>query len=103
MRAKKHKLNISRITEQALLSVLDYLESQNNIKSSKFLNERSFLKESSVVPRAGLEPATNGDITRLVPANSPFLSISEIIKSIANYYFMENNSSKNIQNGVVLS
>jgi hypothetical protein len=57
-RARNHKLNISRITGQALLSILDYLESQNNEKGSKFLNERSFLKESSVVPRAGLEPAT---------------------------------------------
>ncbi|MDH5390565.1 MAG: type II toxin-antitoxin system CcdA family antitoxin, partial [Candidatus Bathyarchaeota archaeon] len=28
-RAGKHKLNISRISEQALLSVLDYLETQN--------------------------------------------------------------------------
>jgi len=57
-RARKRNLNISRITEQALLSILDYLETQNNETSSKLLNERSFLKESSVVPRAGLELAT---------------------------------------------
>ena len=32
-RARKHNLNISRITEQALLSILDYLETQNREKS----------------------------------------------------------------------
>ena len=47
-RARKHGLNISRITEQALLSVLDYLETQNNETSSKFLSAGSFLKESVV-------------------------------------------------------
>ena len=40
-RARKHNLNISRISEQALLSVLDYLESQNN-ESSDFLDKVSF-------------------------------------------------------------
>ena len=45
-KARKHKLNISRITEQALNSILDYLESPNKTESSKFLNSRSFLKES---------------------------------------------------------
>ena len=35
------------------------------------------------------------------PANSPFLTISKIIKSIVNYCFIENNSSKNIQNGAI--
>ncbi len=45
-----HKLNLSRITEQALTSILDYLETQNTTKSSKFLAEASFLKEDS---RAG--------------------------------------------------
>jgi hypothetical protein len=57
-RARKHKLNISRVTEQALNSILDYLETQNSRTSSDFLGEASFLKEGSVVPRAGLEPAT---------------------------------------------
>jgi len=46
-RARKHKLNISRITEQALLSILDYLETQNTQTSSNFLGEASFLKEGS--------------------------------------------------------
>ncbi len=34
-RARKHKLNISRISEQALLSILDYLESSKPINMSK--------------------------------------------------------------------
>ncbi len=33
-RARFHNLNLSRIAEQALLSILDYLESQNSEKSS---------------------------------------------------------------------
>ena len=43
-KARKHKLNISRITEQALTSIIDYLETQNQT-SSKFLGEASFLKK----------------------------------------------------------
>jgi hypothetical protein len=47
-RAKNQGLNLSRITEQALSSILDYVQPQNNSESSiKFLNERSFQKESS--------------------------------------------------------
>ena len=57
-RARKNNLNISRIAEQALISVLDYLETQNNEKSSKFLSAGSFLKES-VVDGAGFEPASS--------------------------------------------
>jgi hypothetical protein len=56
--ARNHNLNLSRISEQALISILDYLETQNNKQSSTFLSTGSFLKESVVVPRAGLEPAT---------------------------------------------
>lgn len=40
-KARKHKLNISRITEQALNSVLDYLETQNPQTSSQFLDKAS--------------------------------------------------------------
>jgi hypothetical protein len=29
-RARKHNLNLRRISEQALISILDYLEPQNN-------------------------------------------------------------------------
>ena len=57
-RVRKNNLNISRISEQALISILDYLEPQNNKPSSNFLSTGSFLKESVMVPRAGLEPAT---------------------------------------------
>ena len=46
--ARKHKLKISRITEQALNPILDYLEAQNQNESSKFPSERSSLKESCV-------------------------------------------------------
>ena len=49
-KARKHGLNLSRITEQALTSILDYLETQNQTESSKFLSAGSFLKESA---RAG--------------------------------------------------
>ena len=42
--ARKHRLNIGRITEQALNSIIDYLQTQNENESSKFPNERSFPK-----------------------------------------------------------
>ena len=52
--ARKHNLNISRITEQALSSILEYLQAQNESDSSKplntssyFLTEGSFPKETS--------------------------------------------------------
>ena len=68
---RKRNLNISRITEQALGSILEYLAQQNTTESSiNFLNRRSFLKEGSVVPRAGFEPAT----TRSSAGRSPRLS-----------------------------
>ncbi len=57
-RARKNNLNLSRITEQTLISILDYLEPQNDKQTSVFLSTGSFLKESVMVPRAGLEPAT---------------------------------------------
>jgi post-segregation antitoxin (ccd killing protein) len=57
-RARNNNLNISRISEQALLSILNYLDVQNNKQNSNFLSTVSFPKESVVVPRAGLEPAT---------------------------------------------
>jgi len=74
-KARKRNLNISRITEQALFSILDYLKTQHNEKSSRFLNESSFLKESSVAPRARLEPATNRNILRLFPQNPIFMCV----------------------------
>ena len=45
--ARKHKLNISKICEQALTSILEYLAQQNKTESSiSVLNRRSFQKES---------------------------------------------------------
>jgi post-segregation antitoxin (ccd killing protein) len=47
-RVQNQGLNFSRITEQALSSILDYVQPQNNSESSiKFLSEGSFPKESS--------------------------------------------------------
>jgi post-segregation antitoxin (ccd killing protein) len=55
-KARNQSLNLSRVTEQALSSILDYMESQNiklaSETSSAFLSSGSFLKESDV-PRAG--------------------------------------------------
>lgn len=72
-RARNRRLNLSRVTEQALSSILDYLEPQNkeinHNGSSKFLSLGSFPKESNM-PRAGFEPAT----TRSSAERSPRLS-----------------------------
>jgi post-segregation antitoxin (ccd killing protein) len=72
-KARNHRLNLSRIAEQALSSILDYLEAKNSempsSDGSTFLNRRSFLKESRM-PRAGFEPAT----TRSSAERSPRLS-----------------------------
>ena len=50
-KAKKHKLNLSKILEEALSSILGYMEAQNletsQTESSKFLGEASFQKEGS--------------------------------------------------------
>jgi post-segregation antitoxin (ccd killing protein) len=54
-KARIHKLNISRITEQALTSILDYLEAQNK-QTATFLGEASFAKEGSLVRSPGFEP-----------------------------------------------
>ena len=43
-KARSHNLNLSIISEQDLISILDYLEPQNNNQSSKFLSTGSFLK-----------------------------------------------------------
>ncbi len=55
---RNHRLNLSRITEQALYSILDYLEAQNNEESSVFLGKASFPKEG-LVDGAGFEPAAS--------------------------------------------
>jgi hypothetical protein len=56
-KARFHKLNLSRVSEQALISILDYLETLNR-QSSDFFNERSFLKESSWCGRRDLNPGS---------------------------------------------
>ena len=56
-RARNDNLNLSRVTENALNNILDYLESRNT--KSPFLNECSLPKENSMEPRAGFEPATS--------------------------------------------
>ncbi len=68
--AKKHALNLSRVTEQALSNILDYMETQNIKSSSDFSLSRGslFLKREILdVPRAGFEPRMNGDISRKTP------------------------------------
>ncbi len=54
-----HKLNMSRITEQALTSILDYLQTQNKETSSEFLSPGSFQKKVEAGP-PGIEPGTPG-------------------------------------------
>ena len=60
-KARNHRLNLSRITEQALSSILDYLEAQNIEKSLQFsLSTGSlFPKEKVLVDGAGFEPAAS--------------------------------------------
>ena len=48
--ARNHNLNISRITEQALSSILDYLKAQKNSESSKSFGE-AFLQRKGSKPR----------------------------------------------------
>jgi hypothetical protein len=59
--AKDSGLNISKVTENALLQ---------SIKALKplFLNECSLTKENSMEPRAGFEPATSA-LPRQCPTN----------------------------------
>ena len=56
-RARNRRLNLSRVTEQALSSILDYLEPQNNQKT-RFLGKASFGKEV-LVDGTGFEPAAS--------------------------------------------
>ena len=68
-RARNRRLNLSRVTEQALSSILDYLEPQNNQKSSIIPLQDSIPKkvkwtEGDLNPR--LPPCEGGDHTRLI-------------------------------------
>jgi hypothetical protein len=57
-KSRNHRLNLSRITEQALSSILDYLGTQNTEKTSIFLGKASLPKEG-LVDGAGFEPAAS--------------------------------------------
>ena len=54
--ARKHRLNISRITEQALSSILDYLQTQNQPEkhteewAGPDLNQRPLARKANVLP-----------------------------------------------------
>ena len=50
--ARKHNLNISRVTEQALISILDYLNHQNKPESSKSLYASSLSRKKARAPVA---------------------------------------------------
>ncbi len=71
--ARNRGLNLSRVTEQALSSILDFFEPRNQQSSPNFsLSTGSLLckREIGVVPRAGFEHAT----TRSSAERSPRLS-----------------------------
>ena len=57
-KAKKHKLNLSRILEEALSSILNHLEAQNLETSVKREGMETVGCHIGVVGRAGFEPAT---------------------------------------------
>ena len=68
-RARNRRLNLSRVTEQALSSILDYLEPQNNQKSSDYPSQSSLSNkvewtEGDLNPR--LPPCGGGDHTGLI-------------------------------------
>jgi hypothetical protein len=73
--AKNRNLNISRIIEQALLSILEYYPRQNKSEipnsacgSSDFLSSGSFLKENDWCRGPGLNPRQ----MEISPANPSF-------------------------------
>jgi hypothetical protein len=80
--ARNQGLNISRITEQTLSSILDYSKTQNSEKRSQFLSTCSLRKESVVVPRAGFEPSARAPLT---PANPLFLYWLTFVSSYFEY------------------
>ena len=68
-RARNRRLNLSRVTEQALSSILDYLEPQNNQKSIDYPSQSSLMNkgewtEGDLNPR--LPPCGGGDHTGLI-------------------------------------
>ena len=68
-RARNRRLNLSRVTEQALSSILDYLEPQNRQQGSFMLNQSITPNnvewtEGDLNPR--LPPCGGGDHTGLI-------------------------------------
>jgi hypothetical protein len=64
-RARKHKLNISRITEQALSSVLDYLENSKPINMSKcesISQQPRWARSSARIEHRAFNPGVVGSI-----------------------------------------
>jgi len=57
-KAKENKLNLSRILEEALSSILNHLEAQNRETSVKREGMETVGCHKVVVGRAGFEPAT---------------------------------------------
>ena len=58
LKAKENKLNLSRILEEALSSILNHLEAQNCETSVKREGMETVGCHIGVVGRAGFEPAT---------------------------------------------
>ena len=73
--ARRRNLNISRITEQALSSILDYLQPQHKNESSKyFLGETSFQKKVRARSSARIEHrAFNPGVVGSIPAGPVIL------------------------------
>jgi post-segregation antitoxin (ccd killing protein) len=68
--AQKHNLDISRICEQALQSVLEYMEAQKiHAPQKQALSSfgETFLQRKNGVPRAGFELKSDGEISRESP------------------------------------
>jgi post-segregation antitoxin (ccd killing protein) len=56
--ARNRNLNLSRIFEQALQSILEYIPQEKQTESSEFLSPGSFLKKEA--GPTGIEPAAYG-------------------------------------------
>ena len=79
-KAKKNKLNLSKILEEALNSILNYVETQNMenspTESSKFLNRLSFQKESRAGSLARLgHPLDVRKVTGSNPVRPTYFSL----------------------------
>jgi len=81
-RAKNRGLNLERVTEKALSSILEYFEYKNGKSSSdlSLISGSLFKRESELmVPRAGFEHTIIGDITHA----NPFFSFWRLLKLVS--------------------